>query len=260
MSEPETTTAVPSYPIASVGNALTLVRMVGERGRIRVSEASTELGVVRSTAHRLLAMLQYHGFVEQDPETKEYVPGPVLMEVGLAAFREIDIRGAMRPLLESLVSEFQETVHLQTLSGNEVQCLDSVESTRIVHTSSRIGVKLPAHSTAAGKVLLAAMAPEQVRELYPDDRLPQKTSHSVATREVLEQELVEIRKLGYAVQFGETEEDVAAVAVAVGGNGRPRSAVVITAPVSRLSRRQAAQMGKRLVAIVERAEPERLSA
>src|SRR4051812_15158707 len=111
MSEPETPATAPSYPIASVGNALTLVRMVGERGRIRVSEASTELGVVRSTAHRLLAMLQYHGFVEQDPETKEYVPGPVLMEVGLAAFREIDIRGAMRPLLESLASEFQETVH-----------------------------------------------------------------------------------------------------------------------------------------------------
>ena len=259
MTDPPKNATEPSYPIASVGNALKLLTMFGERRRIRVSEASAELGVVRSTAHRLLAMLQYHGFIEQDPETKEYFPGPVLMEVGLAAFREIDVRAALRPLLESAASEFQETVHLVTLSGNEVHFLDCVESTRNLRTSSRVGMKLPAHSTAAGKVLLAGLSPEQVRELYPKPELEQRTPNSVATREAMEQELVEIRRLGYAVQFGESEPDVAAVAATVGGDGRPRSAVAVTTPLTRLSRRQATQMAKQLLSMIEHSEAESLS-
>jgi DNA-binding IclR family transcriptional regulator len=198
-------------------------------------------------------MLQYHGFIEQDPETKVYYAGPVLTEIGLAAFREIDIRGTLRPLLEALADEFQETVQLVTLRGTEVQFLDCVESTRVLRTSSRVGVKLPAHCTAAGKVLLAGLSPEQLRELYPDSSLEQRTPRSLATREALEAELADVRKHSYAVQFGESEEDVAAVAALVRGSGRPRSAMAITAPASRLSKRQAAQAGKRLVAAVDRA-------
>jgi DNA-binding IclR family transcriptional regulator len=257
MTDPPLHPAKPSYPITSVDNALKLLRMFGERRSIRVSEASTELGVVRSTAHRLLAMLQYHGFIEQDPDTKLYYPGPVLMDVALAAFREVDIRGSLRPLLESVAEEFQETVHLVTIHGKEVQFLDCVESPRNLRTSSRVGVALPAHCTAAGKVLLADLSTEQVRDIYPEPKLEQRTPESLARREDLEQELVAIRKTGYAVQIGESESDVAGVAALVRSTGRLRSAMAVTAPRSRLSRRQAAQLGKRLVALVDGAAVER---
>jgi len=77
-----TSATKPSYPISSVDNALKLLRMFGEQPWIRVSTASTELGVVRSTAHRLLAMLQYHGFVEQDRHSDKYQLGPGLLQLG----------------------------------------------------------------------------------------------------------------------------------------------------------------------------------
>ena len=233
--------------------------MFGEQPWIRVSAASTELGVVRSTAHRLLAMLQYHGFVEQDPETKAYCAGPALREIGLAAVRRMDIRGVLRPLLESLSEQFEETVQLVTLQDDDVQFLDSVESQRILRTSSRVGMTLPACCTAGGKVLLAELSPDRLRELYPNPRLERRTPQSLATRKELEAELEEIRKRGYAVNFGESEEDVAAVAAAVRGNGRPRVAIAVTAPLSRLSRSQASRMGKTLVAAVDRAAAELLS-
>ncbi|MDP9260691.1 MAG: helix-turn-helix domain-containing protein, partial [Actinomycetota bacterium] len=89
----------PVYPIASVGNALTLLTLLGERERVRVADAAAELGTARSTAHRLLAMLEYHGFAQQDPATRAYVSGPALIEAGLGALGNLDIRAFARPVL-----------------------------------------------------------------------------------------------------------------------------------------------------------------
>src|SRR5215475_12021196 len=77
----------PAYPIASVDKALRLLMLFREQTTVRLSEASAHLGVAHSTAHRLLAMLAYHGFVRQERDTKAYVAGPALIEVGLAVVR-----------------------------------------------------------------------------------------------------------------------------------------------------------------------------
>src|SRR5882757_5362440 len=82
----------PTYPISSVDNALRLVKMLRSHKSIRVAQAGREIGVAPSTAHRLLQMLQYHGFVQQDPSSKAYVAGPALIDLGLAAIRGRDVR------------------------------------------------------------------------------------------------------------------------------------------------------------------------
>ncbi len=110
----------PSYPIESVDNALKLLHMLRKRSHIRVSEASSSIGVARSTAHRLLAMLQHHGFVRQDPFSRAYVAGPALLDFGRAILRDRDIRTHARPFLERLSRETGETVHLIALQGREV--------------------------------------------------------------------------------------------------------------------------------------------
>src|SRR5437899_96074 len=86
---------VPTYPIGSVNNALRLLLMFRDHPLIRVSEAGVALGVAPSTAHRLLAMLEYHGFVQQDEETRGYRSGPALVDIGLTAVRSIDVRDAL---------------------------------------------------------------------------------------------------------------------------------------------------------------------
>jgi IclR family acetate operon transcriptional repressor len=70
----------PTYPIASVDNALRLIAALQDRGALRVSEASLLIGCGRSTAHRLLAMLKHHGFAEQDPDTRIYLAGDGLLQ------------------------------------------------------------------------------------------------------------------------------------------------------------------------------------
>ena len=86
---PAADSVAPQYPIESVDNALKLL-LLGEQPQIRLSEATRYLGVASSTAHRLLAMLTYRGFVRQDPVSKAYLPGPALTSVAFAIFGRID--------------------------------------------------------------------------------------------------------------------------------------------------------------------------
>ena len=97
------------------------------------------LGSSRSTAHRLLAMLEYHGFARQDPETRAYGPG-----AGLA-----DLRSAARPALERLCAEVGETTHVVALRDASVEFLDSAETSQGLRVGSRVGILMPAHCTAA---------------------------------------------------------------------------------------------------------------
>ncbi|MFN2628399.1 MAG: IclR family transcriptional regulator [Gaiellaceae bacterium] len=226
----------PRYPISSVDNALKLVLMFRERPLIRVAEASESLGVVRSTAHRLLAMLQYHGLVQQDPETKAYMAGPALIDIGLSVVREMDIRGHLRPYLAKLSAELGETTQLMILQGADVLFIDSVESSQALRTSSRIGRSYPAHTTSGGKVLLAELTEQRLRSLYPSEKLPGPTPRATTRRGDLFKELERVRKDGYGTNRGESEPDVAAVAVVVRDTfGEARAAIALSAPLSRLT-------------------------
>ena len=115
----------PEYPIGSVDTTLRLLQLFRERPSIGVAEAASRLGVARSTAHRMLAMLVYRGFAVQDPQTRSYLPGPGLVEVGLAAVRSLDVRSVARPVMERLSSEVEETVHLGMLQEREIVLLDA---------------------------------------------------------------------------------------------------------------------------------------
>lgn len=238
----------PNYPIESVDNALKLLLSLLEQPTMTVSDASELLSVAPSTAHRLLAMLQYRGFVGQDPATRHYCAGPVLLKLGLTAVRDIDLRRAARPVLERLAVEVDETVNLCVLQGSDILFVDCVESSRIIRVGSRTGISLPAHSTSGGKALLAEMSREELRELYPDTRLKKVTAQSLSRRTQLEKELAEVRSRGYATNFGESENDLSAVAVAIRGrHGRPVGAVAVAAPKSRLPRNQVDKIVEALV-------------
>jgi IclR family acetate operon transcriptional repressor len=242
----------PNYPIASVDSALRLLLLFGQRQQLRIADASSELGVAPSTAHRLTKMLEYHGFVRQDPDSKAYLAGPMLVKVGLRVMRDLDIRAVARPLLEQLVAQVSETGNLAVLQGSEVLMLDSIETSRSLRVGARTGRVMPAHASASGRALLAEMPPERVRELYASARLPRTTRSPVTTRRRLEEELAATRERGYAVQRGEMEDDVAAVAAAVRDRpGAANFAVALAVPVFRLDDLRASELGR---AVVETAE------
>ncbi|KZS70187.1 IclR family transcriptional regulator [Mycobacterium kansasii] len=206
---------VPQYPIESVDNALKLLLLLGERPEIRLSEATRYLGVAPSTAHRLLAMLTYRGFVRQDPVSKAYLPGPALTSVAFSIFSRIDIQGAAMPIMRGLSERLRETVHVGMLDGASVRFAAAVEGPAAVRVASRLGRTMPAHCTSTGKVLLAQLSEPELRQLLPHEVLQRITDHSIGCRTQLEAELSRIRESGYAVNREESEEGVASVAVPI---------------------------------------------
>jgi IclR family acetate operon transcriptional repressor len=231
----------PTYPIGSVDNTLKLLRMFGENKTIRIADASREIGVARSTAHRMMQMLQFHGFVRQDPSSRAYVAGEELVRIGLSVVRQIDVRVVARPALEALVAITAETAHLAERRGADIFFLDSIESPQNVRVGKRTGMTLPAYCTSTGKVLLADLDSDELRRLLPR-RLPALTDKTTSSFRELEAELERTRELGYATNLGESEPDVGAVAVPIRDSlGTVRAALAISAPIGRASKAHQAE-------------------
>jgi DNA-binding IclR family transcriptional regulator len=226
--------ARPAYLIESVDSALRLLRMFLETDRIRISEAAAELEVAPSTAHRLMAMLHYHDFVVQDRRTHEYLPGPNLMRIGIAATKQLDLRQQARPVMERLSATVKETVGLGILHGTNVLYVDGVDGTQVLRIGARTGALIPAHCISMGKALLAALPAARIDELYPDDALPTMTEHSVRTKAELLAQLAHVRRRGFAQSSGESEDGVASIAAPViGAGGEVHAAMSIAAPATR---------------------------
>jgi IclR family transcriptional regulator, acetate operon repressor len=234
VTEPATTRQ-PAHPISSVDNALRLLVSLRDREEIRVSEASAELGVARSTAHRMLAMLHSYGLVERSTN-RTYRIGPVLAEIGLAALRQVDVRVHIRPFLERLVSELGETAHLIVREGINCRFFESIEGTHALRTTARVGTAYPAQATSGGKALLAELDEPELLELFPSEDLPVYNERSFTSRAALFAQLDEVRAQGYAINRGETELGICAVGmVQRTSSGRIAGALAVSAPEVRAS-------------------------
>jgi DNA-binding IclR family transcriptional regulator len=245
---------VPQYPIESVDNALKVLLLLGTRDELRLTDVSEYLGVASSTAHRLLAMLQYRGFVRQNERTKAYGPGTALTGVAFAVLQRFDFRSTLRPYLERLNSELAETAHLGLLDGATVRFVDAIESPRAVRVASRLGRTMPAHATSTGKAMLAQLSTEERRRLYPREELDAVTEQTERIRARLEEDLAVTRERGYAISTEESESGVASVAVAFPVRNTPaRIAFNVSAPASRMSEADQRRIGGVLRAVVEEA-------
>lgn len=226
----------PAYPIQSVDHALELLDLFAQRRRLTIGEAAKHLDVAPSTASRLVAMLQAHGYVGREADSRAYVVGTKLRDVGIAAVRELDIRPQVHPYLEALSAETGETVQIGILQGQTIVFLDCVEGWHSLRVSSRVGELMPAHSLSTGKALLAELPSHEFLALYPREALQRMTRRTTTSRSLLQRELAAVLKRGYATSFGESVEDISTVAASVrDAIGRVRCAVSIAAPASRLT-------------------------
>ena len=126
---------VPPYPIQSVDYALQLLLMLKRDGVLRVSDAAAELGVARSTAHRLISMLRFRGFVEQAPD-RTYRAGSAFADLGGGPSSATALLGIARPHLVRLTENVGETSNLMIRLGSDVQFIDSIESKKALRVAA----------------------------------------------------------------------------------------------------------------------------
>lgn len=227
-------TSPPAYLITSVDHALQLLLLLHERRELRVRDVANELNVAHSTAHRILSTLVWRGFVIQDRGSKTYRAGRVLVEIALASIKELDVRRKARSHMERLSRLVHETVNLIALEDDGCRFIDGVEGDQLVRVSARTGTLLPAYAISGGKVLLAELPKERVRELYPHG-LRRLTKNTASDLRKLEAELATVRKRGYAINMEESQIGLWAVAVPIVDRfGHAIAALAISTPSSRM--------------------------
>jgi IclR family acetate operon transcriptional repressor len=225
--------------VQSLERAFDLLEALSGGGELGVTELANRTGLVPST-----------GYVSQSSESGRYLLGYKVVEVASGLERRLErLRVAARPHLERIQRATGETVNLVVLDADRVVYVDQVEGSRNVRMFTTVGTSVPAHTTGAGKAMMAAGPPDAASVLY-DGREPLErlTAHTLSTLEALEDDFVRIRRRGYAVDNEEHEEGVGCVATAVlDHTGRPCAAISVSGPSARILHDNAPALGALLV-------------
>ena len=205
------------------------------RSELALNEIATRLALPKSTAHGLISTLKDFGYIEQSAFSGKYRLGTRFFEVGNIVARGWEVRTVAVPYINKLLEELAETVHLVVLDKMEVLYIDKRESSQSLRIASQVGMRLPAHCTGVGKVLMAHLSPEERRKLIHEKGLPRITEKTLTDVEVLEDELTRVRMQGFAIDNEEIMDSLRCVAAPIRDQtGNVISAISLSGPVSRM--------------------------
>lgn len=231
--------AGPATSVSAMGQvpaatrALRVLRFLASQADpVTLQAIANAVGIPRSTAYHLLAVMVEEGFVVHLPEEHRYGLGVAAFEVGSGYARQEPLQRMARRPLAALVDEVGQSAHLAVLHGRDVLYVVEERAPGRPPLVSDVGVRLPSHLTASGRAILAALPAAQVRALYPD-RAAFVDRHGVgpASPSALRSLLVETRTRGHAREEGEVTPGFSSVAAVVRDHtGHPVAGVAVTFP------------------------------
>lgn len=186
----------------------------------------------RSTAYHLVNAMIDEGFVVHLAEERRYGLGIAAFEAGTGYTRQGALQRIARRPLAALVDRAGHSAHLAVLHGRDVLYVLEERAPGRPPLVTDVGVRLPAHLTASGRAILAALPAAQVRALYPDRAaFVDRTGIGPRSPSALRTVLAETRRRGHAREDGEVTPGLASVAAAVlDHNNHPVAGVAITFP------------------------------
>lgn len=243
------------YLIQAVSHALDLLEQFhDEIDELGVTELSKRLKLHKNNVFRLLATLESRGYIEQNRVTENYRLGLKTLELGQTFIRQMGLLRQSKPVLESLVKECNETTYVAILKDFNIIYLDAVETDMTVRVVPRVGSRLPAYCTAAGKVQIAFMSDEELENFLPTKELKRYTNNTITDRDVLKKQLKEIAEQGYAIDNEELDIGVRCVSAPIRDyTRRIIGAVSISGPSMRFLDER---VDKELIPLVMRAAEE----
>lgn len=234
----ETTSRDARY-VQSLDRALSILEVMAKIGApVSVTELAEKVGLKVSTVHRLLTTLLHRGYVDQETGSSKYQLGLKLLELANAVSSFSDIRTIARPYLEELVRRCNETVNLTVLDETEIVYIDQIESQNyiIVKMFAQVGNRGPVHCTASGKALLAFLPEEKVDNILANIDFKKYTSETITDPKLFKKELIRIRQDGYALDWGEMEDNVRCIAAPIFNFERKAVASIgLSGPSSRIT-------------------------
>jgi IclR family transcriptional regulator, pca regulon regulatory protein len=222
------------YNANSLVRGLEILKLFSEEyPTLSLVEISKRLGVSRTVPYRLLYTLQSLGYLHQDENTKRYNLTPKVLELGFAYMNSLKFPEIAQPYLEKLRDETGASCHLSILDGHEVVYVGSAPVRGVSAINVNIGLRLPAHATANGKLLLAFQPEERLHQLFYSSQLKPYTERTQTDLSDFQQQLESIRKNGYAITKGEFHFGIQSVAAPIfGRDGNIVAAVNVVATES----------------------------
>lgn len=186
----------------SLNRGLSILRLfTAESPQLSAAEIVSQLAMHRTSTYRMLGELTNQGFLAHNETTGKYSIGPVMYLLGSLHKQSDSLQTAATPVVELMSELTGEASNVGILSDDVVVHVVLGESRHEVGWPRYIGMTLPAHTCALGKVLLSAMSEADINSLYPDEHLRSRTPNTVPTRSALKAELATVREAGIAFDF-----------------------------------------------------------
>lgn len=243
------------YLIQSVSHALDLLEQFhDEVDELGVTELSKRLKLHKNNVFRLLATLESRGYIDQNKVTENYRLGLKTLELGQTFVKQMGLLRQSKPVLEWLVDQCNETSYIAILKDFDIIYLDAVETDLTVRVVSRVGSRLPAYCSAAGKAHLAYFSEEELENYLSGKELKKYTQNTITSADQLKKELMTVNTEGYSIDNEELDAGVRCVGAPVRDyTRRIVGAVSISGPSMRLS---IDRMEKELIPLAKKAAEE----
>ncbi len=224
-------------PIQVAEKLFQVIEALADNGPMGIMDLSISLGFHKSTTHRLVASLQFMGYIRQEEDSLKYMLSFKFLEIGSKILDQTNMASLIHPSLRKLSEQTGETVHLVRREGTEAVYIDKVESkVGSIRMVSRVGSRVPLYCSGVGKALLAELSDEEVRTVWDASEIKRLTANTITSFEELMERVEAVRESGYAIDNEENEEGVRCIAVCLKDyHKEPVYALSISAPVNRMS-------------------------
>jgi len=234
------------YNIAVLGKALDVLDALDSEEALSLTEISVRIGVPKATTLRVLANLHDRDYVERDSHG-EYRLGLRLLQLGARKSAALDIRTVARPLMKDLHAEYDETVNLAVPGDDGIIYIDILQSSRGLRMAARVGMGDHYHSSALGKAMMANWSDGRIQREIGRGVLEKKTSRTLITPEEFRDNLLAVRRNGYAVDDEENETGARCVGAPIFDHRRLCiGAISVSGSVSRITPDQMETLGRRV--------------
>ena len=222
--------------VQSLGRAFGILEEVARhREGINLADLSKRVGLHNSTTFHLVKTMVSLGYIRQEKD-KRYRVGRPLFALAASSLDEIEMVNLATPILEDLSRATGESGHFAVRMGDSVIVVARTSGPGAFQLTDRVGVVRPAHCTALGKIILAALRPDQLQRFVERVELKPSTEKSITEVALLLREIEEVRRSGIAFDDGEFNAEVRCIAVPVRDfTGNVVGALGISGPVWRLT-------------------------
>ncbi|WP_173915494.1 IclR family transcriptional regulator [Halobacillus sp. Marseille-Q1614] len=221
---------------SAVERALTILELIAaKRNPVSLAEISQELGIAKSTSHRIMEALKNKGFIEQVEDTEKYQVGLKAIEVGVSSLTKWNLVDIVTPYLRQLALDLNETAFLAVYDKGEVVYLYKAEANQSVRTTADLGTRKPIHSTGLGKAIVSTFHLEEVDHVLTEKGMPKFTEKTIIDPKQYIEELSKVRKNGYSMDDEEAEVGLTCIAVPIFNyTGRAIAAISVAGPTERM--------------------------